>query len=118
MSDFKMPDLSELMKTAQKLQGDIARAQEDLAKKECEASAGGGMVTAAVNGHFEVVRLTIDKAAVDPSDVGMLEDLIKAALNQAVARMRDLSQAEMAKVTGGLGGMGGIPGMPGGLPGF
>jgi DNA-binding YbaB/EbfC family protein len=107
--DFKMPDLSELMKTAQKLQGDLARAQEELARKECEASAGGGMVTVAINGHFELVRVAIDKAAVDPADVGMLEDLVKAAVNQAVARMRELSQAEMAKVTGGLG----MPGMPG-----
>jgi DNA-binding YbaB/EbfC family protein len=109
MSDFKMPDLSALMQTAQKLQGDLARVQEELARKTCEASAGGGMVTAAVNGHFELASLKIDKAAVDPSDVGMLEDLIKAAVNQAVVRMRELSQAEMGKVTGGLGGM---PGMP------
>jgi hypothetical protein len=109
MSDFKMPDLSALMQTAQKLQGDLARVQEELARKTCEASAGGGMVTAAVNGHFELASLTIDKGAVDPGDVGMLEDLIKAAVNQAVARMRELSQAEMSKVTGGLGGM---PGMP------
>jgi nucleoid-associated protein EbfC len=113
MSDFKMPDLGELMKTAQKLQGDIARIQEDLGKRECEASAGGGMVTATVNGHFEVTRLSIEKTAVDPSDVGMLEDLVKAAVNQAVTKMRELSQSEMAKVTGGLGG----PGMTG-IPGF
>jgi DNA-binding YbaB/EbfC family protein len=108
MSDF---DLSSLMQTAQKLQGDIARIQEELARREVEASSGGGMVSCTVNGQFEVVRVKIDKAAVDPSDVGMLEDLVKAALNQAVARMREVSQAEMAKVTGG------IPGMPG-MPGF
>jgi nucleoid-associated protein EbfC len=116
MSDdeFKLPDLSGLMRTAQKLQGDIQRMHEELAKKEVEASSGGGMVTAAVNGHFEVTRLTIDKTAVDPADVGMLEDLVKAAVNQAVARMREVSQAEMAKVTGGLGiPGGGIPGIPG-----
>jgi DNA-binding YbaB/EbfC family protein len=111
MSDFKMPDLGNLMATAQKLQGDIARMQEELAKRECEASAGGGMVKAAVNGHFEVTRLSIEKTAVDPSDVSMLEDLVKAAVNQAVAKMRELSQAEMARVTGGLG----VPGM---MPGF
>ena len=71
------------------------------------------MVTAAVNGHFEVTRLSIDKSAVDPADVGMLEDLVKAAINQAVVKMRELSQSEMALVTGGLG----IPGMPG-IPGL
>lgn len=115
MSDFKMPDLGELMKTAQRLQGDIARVQEDLARRTCEASAGGGMVTATVNGHFEVVKLTIDKNAVDPSDVGMLEDLVKAAVNQAVQKVREMTQAEMSKVTGGLG----VPGMGGGgIPGF
>jgi DNA-binding YbaB/EbfC family protein len=112
MSEINVGDLSSLMRTAQKLQGDIARLQEELGRRECDASAGGGMVTAAVNGHFEVTRLVIDRAAVDPSDVGMLEDLVKAAVNQAVQRMRELSQAEMAKVTGGLG-LGGLPGMPG-----
>src|SRR5690606_12277709 len=97
----------------QKLQGDIARVQDELARRECEASAGGGMVTAAVNGHFEVVKITIDRAAVDPADLSMLEDLVKAAINQAVARMRETTQAEMAKVTGGLAVRPGMPGIPG-----
>jgi hypothetical protein len=112
MSDIKMPDLNQMLEAAQKLQGDVAKMQEELARKEVEASAGGGMVTAVVNGHFELVRLSIEKDAVDPNDVAMLQDLVVAAVNQAVKKARDMTQEEMAKLTGGLG----IPGLPGGLP--
>ena len=75
MSNGKMPDLNALMKQAQKLQGDVQKAQEELAKMTCEGAAGGGLVTATVNGQFEVVRVKIDKSVVDPNDIGMLEDL-------------------------------------------
>lgn len=109
MSDFKLPDLEGLMQAAQKIQGDVARMQEELASKTCEASAGGGMVSATVNGHYDLVALVIDKQVVDPADVSMLQDLVVAAVNQAVAKMRALAQAEMAKVTGGLN----IPGLSG-----
>jgi nucleoid-associated protein EbfC len=109
MSDFKLPDLEGLMQAAQKIQGDVARMQEELASKTCEASAGGGMVSATVNGHYDLVALVIDKQVVDPADVSMLQDLVVAAVNQAVAKMRSLAQAEMAKVTGGLN----IPGLGG-----
>lgn len=113
MSDFKLPDMGKLMEAAQKMQSDMAKMQEDLAKRQVEASAGGGMVSASVNGHFELVSLKIEPDAVDPSDVGMLQDLVVAAVNQAVAKMREETQAEMSKLTGGLPipGMGG-PGMP------
>ncbi len=118
MSDFKMPDLDGLMQAAQKIQGDVARMQEELASKTCEASAGGGMVTAKVNGHYDLVSLTIDKQVVDPGDVSMLQDLVLAAVNQAVTKMRELAQSEMSKLTGGLnipglGGMGGLGGLGG-----
>ncbi len=109
MSDFKLPDLEGLMEAAQKIQGDVARMQEELASRTCDASAGGGMVTATVNGHYDLVALVIDKQVVDPADVAMLQDLVVAAVNQAVARMRSLAQAEMAKLTGGLN----IPGLSG-----
>ena len=108
MSDSKMPDLGNLMQVAQKMQADVAKMQEELAKKTCEASSGGGMVTAVVNGHYEVVSLTIEPATVDPEDVGMLQDLVVAAINQAIVKVRELTQSEMSKVTGGMG----IPGMP------
>jgi len=109
MSNGKMPDLGALMKQAQKLQADVAKVQEELAKMTCEASAGGGMVTATVNGQFDLVSLKIEKDAVDPNDVGMLQDLVIAAVNQAAAKVREESKAKMASVMGGMN----VPGMPG-----
>jgi DNA-binding YbaB/EbfC family protein len=104
-----MPDLNALMKQAQALQSNVAKVQEEIAKMTVDASSGGGMVTVTVNGQFELVKLTIEKTVVDPADVGMLQDLVIAAINQAVAKMRDLSKEKMA---GAMGGMN-IPGMPG-----
>ena len=112
MSNPKMPDLNALMKQAQKLQGDVQRVQEELAKMECDGAAGGGLVTATVNGQFEVVRVKIDKSVVDPSDVGMLEDLVTAAINAAGVKMRELTKERMSSV---MGGMAGMPGMPPGM---
>ena len=108
MSNGKMPDLGNLMDLAQKLQGDMAKLQEELASKTSEGSAGGGMVRATVNGHFDLVDLHVDQAVVDPSDVQMLCDLVVAAVNQAVIKMRDETNQQMSKLTGGLP----IPGMP------
>jgi len=110
MSNPKMPDLNALMKQAQKLQGDVAKAQEEIAKLTADGAAGGGMVTATVNGQFEVVRVKIDKSVVDPNDIGMLEDLISSAINAAGVKIRELSKEKMQGV---MGGMGGLPGMPG-----
>ena len=109
MSNGKM-DMGALLKQAQKLQGDVAKMQEELAKMTCEGASGGGMVTATVNGQFEVVRVKIDKSVVDPNDVGMLEDLITSAINAAGTKMRETSKQKMSGV---MGGMGGLPGMPG-----
>lgn len=108
MSDRNMPDLGNLMNLAQKLQGDVAKMQDELARMECEASSGGGMVTARVNGEYQLVAIQIDRDVVDPDDVSMLQDLIVAAVNQAMIKMRELAQKEMSKITGGLN----IPGMP------
>ena len=108
MSNGKMPDLNALMKQAQKLQGDVAKVQEELAQMHCDGAAGGGMVTATVNGQFEVIRIKIDKSVVDPSDVGMLEDLVTAAVNAAATKVRETSKEKMASV---MGGMPGLPGM-------
>ena len=102
------PDIGNLMQVAQRLQGDVARVQDELARMECEASSGGGMVTAVVNGQHELVSLKIEKEAVDPADVSMLQDLITAAVNQATAKMREKAKEEMSKITGGLN----LPGMP------
>lgn len=111
MSNPKMPDLNQLMRQAQKLQADVQKAQEELATMECEGAAGGGLVTAVVNGKFEVVRVKIDKSVVDPNDVGMLEDLVTAAINAAATKVREQSSAKMAAVMGPMGGMPGMPGM-------
>ncbi|ACY19333.1 YbaB/EbfC family nucleoid-associated protein [Haliangium ochraceum] len=108
MSDKNMPDLGNLMNLAQKLQGDVNKLQDELSRMECEASSGGGMVTARVNGEYQVVSIAIDKNVVDPEDVGMLQDLVVAAVNQAMTKMRDTAQQEMAKLTGGIN----VPGMP------
>jgi len=108
MADFKMPDLGNLMQAAQRMQADLQKVQGELAQKKVEATAGGGMITAVVSGQLELVSLKIDPAVVDPKDVAMLQDLVLAAVSQALAKAKQLQQAEMAKVTGGLG----IPGMP------
>jgi hypothetical protein len=103
-----MPDLNALMQQAQKLQSDVARVQEELARTTCDGTAGGGLVTATVNGQFDVVRVKIDKTVVDPSDIGMLEDLITAAVNAAVVKVREVTKTRMSSV---MGGMPGIPGL-------
>jgi len=108
MSNPKMPDLNAIMRQAQKLQADVAKAQEEVAAMTADGQAGGGMVTATVNGNFEVQRIKLEAAVVDPSDIGMLEDLITAAINAAVARVRELTKERMSKVMGGVN----IPGMP------
>jgi DNA-binding YbaB/EbfC family protein len=108
MADFKMPDMGEIMQAAQRMQQEIARVQGELAQKRVEATSGGGMVTAVVSGELRLVGLKIDATVVDPRDVGMLQDLISAAVNQALDKGKALQQAEMAKVTGGLS----LPGMP------
>jgi DNA-binding YbaB/EbfC family protein len=90
------------MKQAQKMQAQIAKIQEELAQKTVEAGAGGGMVTVVANGRHQVVSLTIDPAVVDPNDIEMLQDLVAAAVNEALKKAQDMVAEEMAKVTGGL----------------
>jgi DNA-binding YbaB/EbfC family protein len=108
MADFKMPDMGGLMQAAQQMQANLQKAQADLAQKRVEATAGGGMVTAVVTGQLDLVSLKIDTSVVDPKDVGMLQDLVVAAVSQALAKAKQLQQDEMAKVTGGMS----LPGMP------
>jgi len=99
--------IKNLMKQAQQMQAKIARVQEDLKTKEVEASAGGGMITAVVNGAQEVLSVRIEREIVNPDDVEMLQDLVRAAVNEALKKSRELMSEEMGKVTGGIG----IPGM-------
>jgi len=84
------------------MQAKMMKLQEELASRTVEASAGGGMVTAVVNGKHELVSLKVEKDVVNPDDVEMLQDLIVAAVNEAVRKAQEMAQAEMAKLTGGL----------------
>lgn len=102
-----MGDLGKLMKQAQEMQSKMARVQEDLAGREVEGTAGGGMVTVRMNGKQELLSVKIKPDAVDPEDVEMLEDMLMAAFSEARRQAEDLMQKEMAKVTGGMG----LPGM-------
>ncbi len=99
-----------IMKQMQKMQEDMARAQEQLAQETVSASAGGGAVTATVTGALELVSVEINPAAVDPEDVEMLQDVIVAAVNEALRGAQELANQRLSAVTGGLSGLG--------LPGF
>ena len=93
---------AQMMKQAQKMQEEFARMQKELEEKEFTAKAGGGVVSATVNGQRELVKLTIDPEAVDPDDVEMLEDLVKAAVNEALRLYEAESDATVNKLTGGF----------------
>ena len=91
-----------MMKQAQKMQQDLMKMQEEMQSKEYEATAGGGVVTAVVNGQKELLRISIDPEAVDPEDVEMLQDMVVAAVNEAMRKADAESAANMSKLTGGL----------------
>ncbi len=97
-----MQNMQSLMRQVQKMQKKITALQEELAQRTVEASAGGGMVTAVVNGKQEVVSIKIDPEVVNPEDIEMLQDLIVAAVNEALRRSQEMVQEEMSKITGGL----------------
>ena len=96
-----------MMKQAQKLQAEMMKLQEALGERTMEASAGGGMVKVVANGKQQVVSIRIEKEVVDPEDVEMLQDLILAAVNDALAKSQEMVSSEMGKLTGGLN----IPGL-------
>ena len=91
-----------MMKQAQKMQQEMLRMQQEMETKEYEATAGGGMVTAAVNGKHELLRLSIEPEAVDPEDVEMLQDMVIAAVNEAMRAAETDSANNMSQLTGGL----------------
>ncbi|MEZ4599701.1 MAG: YbaB/EbfC family nucleoid-associated protein [Syntrophotaleaceae bacterium] len=99
--------LGNIMKQAQIMQQKMERMQQELQNRQVEASAGGGMVTATVNGQQQLLSLKIEPSVVDPEDIEMLQDLILAAVNQAVKKSQEMMQEEMAKITGGMN----IPGL-------
>jgi len=95
-------NMNQMLKQAQKMQEDMARVQLELQTKTVEASSGGGMVHVVVSGKMELVELKIKPEAVDPEDVDMLEDLVKAALNEGLRKAQEMTSNEMGKLTGGL----------------
>ena len=97
-----IPDMGNLMKKAQQLQDKMVKMQEELEEKMVEASAGGGMVTVVANGKQEIMSIKIDPEVVDPDDAEMLEDLVLAAVNEALDQARQMVNAEMTKLTGGV----------------
>jgi len=100
-------DMGKLMKQAQQMQARMMQVQKDLEARTVEATSGGGMVTAVVNGKHELISLKIEKEVVDPADIEMLQDLVVAAVNEGVRKAQEMAQEEMAKITGGLN----IPGL-------
>ena len=106
-------DMQKQLKQLQAMQAEMEQAEAELADKEISTTAGGGAVEVTVNGKKELTRLVIDKDVVDPDDVEMLQDLVMAAVNEAMRQMDELTESEMNKITGGFGGMGGGLGIPG-----
>ncbi len=95
-------DLNAILKQVQNLQAQMKTVQNELAAQTVTAESGGGMVTAVVSGRQEIKQIKLDPICVDPRDIPMLEDLIVAAVNQALKKSRELANDEMRKLTGGL----------------
>lgn len=102
-----MGNMGSMMKQMKKVQKQMEEMQKQLEQAEVEASAGGGAVTAKANGKKEIISITIDEMVVDPEDVEMLQDLILAAVNEALRNAEELAAKEMSKLTGGMN----IPGL-------
>ncbi len=102
-----MKGMGNMMKQAQKLQSKMLKMQEELAGRTVEASAGGGMVKVVANGRQQIVSIAIDPEVLDPEDVEMLQDLVLAAVNDALTKSQEMVSSEMGKLTGGLN----IPGL-------
>ena len=106
------PNMANMLKQVQKMQADMAAAQEQLKHETVEASAGGGMVTVKMTGELELKELKIDADAIDPEDPEMLQDMVQAAVNEAIRAAQEMAANKMSGLTGGMD-LGGL-----GLPGF
>lgn len=100
-------NMNQMMKQVKKMQEQMMKAQEELEHKTVEGTAGGGVVTATVNGHRKLLNISIQPEAVDPDDVEMLQDLILAAVNDAMTKAEEIANKDMSKFTGGMN----IPGL-------
>jgi nucleoid-associated protein EbfC len=106
----KQPDMNQMLRQVQQMQAEVMKAQEQLKAEVVEASAGGGMVTVKMTGDLELKEITIDPGAVDPEDVELLQDMVQAAVNEAIRSAQELAASKMGQATGGLGGLG-LPGL-------
>jgi DNA-binding YbaB/EbfC family protein len=102
--------MQQLLKQAQRMQEEMLAAQESLKDEVVEASAGGGMVTVQVTGDLNVKSITIDSQAIDPDDPELLQDMVLAAVNEALRSAQELASSKLGGITGGLGDLG-LPGM-------
>lgn len=106
----KQPDMNQMMRQVQQMQAEMQKAQDSLKDEVVEASAGGGMVKVKVSGELEVLELKIDPGAVDPDDLELLQDMVQAAVNEALRSAQEVAASKLGAATGGLGGLG-LPGM-------
>lgn len=102
-----MKNMNQMMKQMKKMQAQMTKAQEELAEKEVQGTAGGGVVKVVMNGHKQVLSVEIDPEAVDPEDVEMLQDMVIAAFNEAIKNVDELVSKDLGKLTGGMN----IPGL-------
>ena len=108
----KQPNMNQMLRQVQQMQAEMAKAQEQLKTEVVEATAGGGMVSVKVTGDLEVQEIKIDPEAVDPEDVDLLQDMVLAAVNEAIRSAQELASSKLGQATGGLGGLGDL-GLPG-----
>jgi len=106
------PNINQLLKQAQQMQAEMAKAQEQLKDETVEASAGGGMIKVTMTGDMQLREITISPEAIDPEDPELLQDMVTAAVNEALRAAQELAASKMGGIAG-LGGGGGIPGLPG-----
>jgi nucleoid-associated protein EbfC len=103
------PNLNQILKQAQQMQAEMAKAQEQLKNETVEASAGGGMVKVTMSGDMELREITISPEAIDPEDPELLQDMVTAAVNEALRSAQELAASKMGGIAGGMPG---LPGMP------
>jgi nucleoid-associated protein EbfC len=106
----KQPNMNEMMRQLQRVQADMAKAQEELKSETVEASAGGGAVTVKMSGDLELQEVRIAPEAIDPDDAELLQDMVIAATNEAIRSAQELAARKMGSAAGGLGGLG-LPGL-------
>lgn len=105
---MKPGNMQQMMKQAQRMQAEMARVQDELKNEHVEASVGGGAVKVTMSGELQIESVKIDASAVDTEDISMLEDMVAAAVNEAIRQAQDLAGRKMSAVTGGLGIPGGL----------